>query len=129
MEEKRFLRSTQEARLVLLPDTHLLAVAGDDVRLVGVDTVDARTAPDTVLGGRNVARLDSVVARSTAEAVHRGVPTIADQVVRTSVTVNGVSTQAICDLVVALETGDLLSPTRALDPVIAIGASDRGRRC
>src|SRR5215212_10393286 len=114
MEEKRFLRSTQEARLVLLPDTHLLAVSGDDVRLVGVDMVHTRGTTNAVLGGRNVARLDGVVARSTAEAVHGGILTIADQIVRTSFTVNGVSTQALCDLVVAFEAGDLLGPTRAL---------------
>src|SRR5215212_368006 len=101
MEEKRFLRSTQEARLVLLPDTHLLAVARDDVRLVGVDAIHTRATTDAVLGGRNVARLDGVVARSTAEAVHGSVAPVADQVVRPRSAVDDVLAQAVCDLVVA----------------------------
>ena len=97
---------------------------GDDVRLVGVDAVEGGTAPDAVLGGGDVARLDGVVARTAVEAVHGGVPPVADEVIVARAAVDGILAKAVGYLVFSPEAPDLLGLVGPLALLVAVGTDD-----
>ena len=73
---------------MLLPGLHPLAVAFDNVGLVGVDGISAWAATHHVLDGWDVPRLEEVAATPAVEVVHLGVAAGADEVVPSSTAVD-----------------------------------------
>src|SRR5215212_5980427 len=78
-----------------LPGLHLLTVASDIVSLVSVDGVSAWAATHHVLDGRDIPRLQDILATPPVEAIHRGVAGSGDKVVPSSATVDQVCAQAV----------------------------------
>ncbi len=84
----------------MLPGLHLLAVVGDDVRLVGVDGVGGPgPALHDVFRGRDVPGLDGIVPGPGVEVVHGGVATLADQVIHAHAAVQPILCGTVQELV------------------------------
>ena len=58
----------------LLPNPHPLACTPENVGLVGIEGIGARAADHHVLNGRNVPRLEEVVASPAVEAIQEVSP-------------------------------------------------------
>src|SRR5215204_2059531 len=71
-----------------LPGLHLLTVASDNVSLVSVDGISVGAATHHVLDGRDVPRLEDILATPPVEAIHRGVTGSAHKVVPSNATVD-----------------------------------------
>src|SRR5215211_170297 len=78
-----------------LPDIHPLTVASHNVSLVSVDGISAGAATHHVLDGRDVPRLEDILATPPVVAIHRGVAGSADKVVPSNATVDQVCAQVV----------------------------------